>query len=232
MTRNGISRSKVAKAGIPAASLGCLVIATAFLASTSNAAPMFFTNKAAFLAAAAATPLQTETFDTTPGINPMSNTAPFSTSLKNIMLSRTGTSTFGIRAPAFQGGSGNAAAWADSGLGPLTFTFPSPINTVGVDIWDLGDYGATTLTLTTDHGSQILFNNFSGSDNNLKFGGVIDTSAAFVSARFTNTVTTDYIEFDDLRFGVVPEPSIFAIALLGLAVLGFRRAPRIVEPVA
>jgi len=206
--------------------LGVIIVLTSF-DTNAKAVPQFFTNKVAFQSATSGIVLQTETFDSTPGPDPLTNTAPFATVSKNITLSHTGTSTFGVRVPAFQGGSGNAAGWVNSGFGPLTFTFPSPINALGVDIWDLGDFGVTSLTLTTSTGSQVLFNNFSGPDNNLQFGGVLDTTASFISATFTNTSTADYIEFDDLTFGNVPEPAAFTIALLGIMMLSFHDWRRI-----
>ena len=89
MTRNGISRSEVATAGVPAASLRlpCYRHGLSFLLQPPDAAADCSSPiKLHFSLLPPRTPLQTETFDTTPGINPMSNTAPFSTSLKNIML--------------------------------------------------------------------------------------------------------------------------------------------------
>ncbi|WP_270938568.1 PEP-CTERM sorting domain-containing protein [Falsiroseomonas oryzae] len=201
-----------------------LLVAASGVAPAS-AAPIFFTDLAAFQAAlsAASGATQTESFETHPlsedltanpstanGITVASNAGP-SSDLRAVIP--VGNGTVGVDVLTQRGGS------------TITFTFASPINAFGIDIFDLGTQNTpTTLRLIIASGSQDLFAGFTGTANNLQFGGVIDTATPFTTVTFTNSTLNDRVFLDDLRYGrtglPTPAPEPGTLALLGTALAG------------
>jgi hypothetical protein len=193
------------------------VVACALAAAPAQASVTFYTNAAAFNAAAGPG-LTLENFDTSTisdfpatssaglGINSPFSNVPF-TGIQNSVYA-SGRSAMGYPAN-----------------GAITFTFPTPVTAFGIDLFDLGTVGATTLTLTlSDGSSQALFTGFTGGIGNQLFAGFISTTP-ITSATFSSTATGDFLEFDNARFGnTIPEPATMAVfGLMAVGAYGVRR---------
>jgi hypothetical protein len=114
----------------------------------------------------------------------------------------------------------------------LTIRFDQPIVALSFDVIDFGDlplYLGQTLTMTTSAGDSILMSKTVGDydppDGNQFFFGILsDIPLSEISLYTTNQ---DTIALDAFRYRFVPEPSIFAVTIIGTAVLiGFARFVR------
>lgn len=207
-----------------------VLVGLALIPGAAQGAPIFFTDEASFQSAVSAA-------GGTPSVESFEGVAsgtedPFTTA-----------NGITVTDPAPDSGLvviiGNAAATdgsqvirTGSGAGDdlVSFAFASPINFFGIDVIDLGTGGATDLTLTTDTGSQLLLDDFTGVPGNVQFVGVIDTESAFSNVTINNTTAGDVVFFDRLQFGTtdaaatpVPEPASLAIwGVLGLGAAGAR----------
>lgn len=100
----------------------------------------------------------------------------------------------------------------------VTFEFDEPVFALGIDIFDFGNPSSGELRATTDTGTidyQITYTN--GNSTISLFWGVID-DAGFTSLTLHNTTIGDSIQFDDLQYRTVPEPSA-ALLLAGGAAM-------------
>jgi len=191
--------------------------------SQAWSAPAFYTDEAAFLAAAMEPP-QVESFEALADGTP----APFSTA-SGITVSNVGTSSVDITtAPDAVSDGAKAVGCVFSGGGDLRFDFSAPIVAFGIDVNDLGTLEAATLTLTTTTGSQVVFLDYTGSSGNLLFAGVVDP-AGFTSVTFSNTSTADFVGFDRVQFLAAPAVPALGPVALGLIVcaLGFSGCRRL-----
>ena len=104
-----------------------------------------------------------------------------------------------------------------------TFTFDAPITAFGIDLRDVGTNGATNFSAIINGTSYLLQSDYS-SGVPFFFGY---TGSAFSSVSFTGTQVGDGVDFDDLAFGAssinaaVPEPSTWAMMLIGFGAVGF-----------
>jgi len=117
------------------------------------------------------------------------------------------------------------------------FSFAAPIKYFGVDVIGMGDVGVTTFSIDDGTGPIALESNYSVCcyTQAVTFGGIID-SAGFQTVTFTGTQPNDGIFFDRLRFaaGGVPEPTAWALMLIGLGSLGgaLRQSRRRATPIS
>lgn len=197
-----------------------LAVSALVLGASAHASTSFFNNEAAFLAAAAA-PLNFESFEN--ATSPSATTVAFA------------GGTFACAGTGYcPGFFGTWTLGADTGVQSVyfaspdsaTFTFNSPITAFGVHIGGAGDVSPNTLTATLGNGdSGLALNNYTGDysvfgSNNQYFGAISTT--AFTTVTFTTSNSGDGIAFDSMSFGVaaVPEPETYAMLLAGLGVMG------------
>lgn len=194
--------------------LGVFLLTTC---GSSRAASMVYTNQATFTAAAPS--LTVNNLNGTPSSN-----APVT--VGGITVSEIGSSQdAGIYNADV--GQGKSLQFTTAAGGAVRLTFASAISAVGFNIFDLGDIGSTTLSYTLSNGDTgNLFSNYTGSDGNSLFAGLISTSA-FTYITLTNSRVGDFVEIDDVRYGLaspaVPEPSSIILLGVGLGLFGVRQ---------
>lgn len=122
-------------------------------------------------------------------------------------------------------------AWNSGSSKPLTFSFPSPINTFGVTLTDPLDFATpASLSLTTDGGASFPdFVTTQQPNGGETFVGII-TSTEFSSVTISpSTAGIDGIGVDAVHSGItaVPEPSGIALwGVSGLLLLSYGWAKR------
>lgn len=180
----------------------------------ASAAFVTFNDRAAFNAANPGTTAQN--FNGAP----LAST-PTSVTYNDVTFSCTGTTYcpgfFGTRNLG-NGGSGSVYfATPDT----ATFTFTSAISALGIDMLGLGTVGGSTTITATVNGQQIVVGTF---QNASAFFGL--NGENFTAVTFSGTAPDDGIDFDDLAYrfagvgGTVPEPSAWALMILGFGLVG------------
>ncbi|MBM83305.1 MAG: hypothetical protein CMJ78_22315 [Planctomycetaceae bacterium] len=218
-----------------------IVALSAMSASALMAAPVTFTNKAAFDAAASPT-LQREDLsqDTVNDIDGNSSgvslrfdgisDGPVTMTVTEINAP-VGSNQVSITCcPGTEGGVGNEAVVRfNSDPSAVTFTFDQQINSFGLDIIDFGFQSGAgglngTLSISTDGATNLASTNILNgplAQDNVAFFGIIDMVGGFSTVTLTATTTNDIIAFDGIRFGVTPVPEPSSLALGGIALLSF-----------
>jgi hypothetical protein len=115
---------------------------------------------------------------------------------------------------------GNSAQGAGDDA-TFIFTFDAPVFAFGIDIFDLGTSGASSLFILVDGVEHTLFSSVTGANGNLRFGGVTDASG-MTNISIYSTNQYDVIELDNVSYrgGAVPEPATWAMMLVGFGGLG------------
>ena len=149
--------------------------------------------------------------------------------------------TFESGVPAGVSITGGGNITNDSGCGPLcginvtpsgqnflmmfattaTFNFTSPVNAFGMYVTGLQTDIVPQETVTFTDGSSQVLNLPSSVSGGGAFIGFTDIGKSISSVTFNST--NDFVAVDDVRYGVtaVPEPSTYAMLLLGLGLTGF-----------
>jgi hypothetical protein len=107
--------------------------------------------------------------------------------------------------------------------GDLTFSFSTPVHSFGAYISGL-QLDFTTITFSDGSSQTVPVPNPSSTDGGIAFVGFTD--AGLPISAITISTIGDVLGVDDVRFGLVPEPSTLVLALIGLigfAVWGWRR---------
>ncbi len=101
-----------------------------------------------------------------------------------------------------------------------TFTFTSPINAFGMYVTGLQTEIVQQETITFTDGSSQVINVPWSINGGGAFVGFTDIGKSILSVTYNST--SDYVAIDDVRYGVtaVPEPSTYAMLLLGLGLAG------------
>jgi hypothetical protein len=206
-------------------SIACAIVALCCMSPFARAVATVYTTIGTFNAAAPGTTL--ETFDA----GGVFLSSPF---VNGAITTSDPNGGDGVVRQTAQYGSGLSAQLTTNGPAPtIQFAVSGPVTAFGFDLFDLGTFGATTLTFTLSNGDVGTFAGpgFTSSSGNQLFFGVTSTSA-FNSIQITNTQSGDFLEFDNARYGnaagvnAVPLP---AAAWCGFALIGgigARRAAR------
>ncbi len=191
------------------------VAAFAVFAAMPAAAQTLYTSRATFNAATVTT---TQNFNNGP-------TASTVTSRSYGAL--TFSCTTGSYCPGFFG----ARSQGNGGSGSVffglpdtsTFSFTSPITAFGIDVLDVGTIRGSDFSVIINGTSYLLQDDYT-SGAAFFFGY---TGAPITSISFTGTAFGDGVDFDDAAYGslrvaaAVPEPSTWAMMLLGFGAIGF-----------
>lgn len=197
-----------------------LVVAALSGSLPSHAAPMFFDSEAAFLAGAAGIPLTLEDFEAYAGVDAPS---PVVLSITDLASGLNITSNTHLRdrnnQTACRGSSSCVAFITPSFGSSVSFSFDGgTVSAFGLFVGEAGTLGTTTLSFLTSTGETQSYAVAGGRDNE-RFFGVVDTQRPFVSVTMTNTLGSDVVYLDEVRFGSnkVSEPGSLALAGLSLA---------------
>ena len=178
--------------------------ALAALAAPGARAQVFFTDRAAFNAAAGGG-LSFESFETPFAPAPTVNFPGFS-------ISETGAISNTVFSDPFGATDGSlAAVYRDNDNSVSTFAFTSPVTAFGLDV--------TTSTATTVLVGGDISSSFSLFANTPQFFGVISTtpfSTVTFNASGPPEVGFDAVSFGTAAVGVVPEPGTLALVGTGL----------------
>jgi len=240
IARTGMDgKRKLAGRTAPAIALVALLAAVG-AGRDANATPTLFTNETSWLSAtsSASISLGLESFE---GAGILTNQPSINFGTVTVSYPGTGgvSTEMGTTATPSDG---SFTIWYESnGSDAITFSFASPINAFGIDIFDpLDSGGSLTLMVSSETGGP--FTVVSGALSNMTqvFAGLLDPTTTFSEVRFVSNGVNDVVWFDRLHFGTVREPTQVAepgtLAMLGFgfAALGFvgwrrqRLAPRAV----
>ena len=189
-----------------------LAIGAVLTAGAATAAPTFYTDEAAFLAAAPATTLESFESATTFGV--------FAFNFGDITVTDTGFNAI------YQGHfptDGTKNLFINSSSLTFTRANPSKFTAFGIDVVKPVIEGGD-ITFMTDNGSATFSVDTTGLNYAKRFFfGVIDP-AGFTQATLAPTVSGDLLEYDRLQSSTlqagVPEPASWAMMLVGFGLAG------------
>lgn len=219
------------------AGLVCIAALPLFLAMESSAAPIFFDDREAFMAAAGAL-AGFEDFEAA-NTNPATSMPESSWDIdSDDSVFSPGDIAEGIR---FSGGTGDLVAVAGgfspastgTAIGPaslannLLVSFQTDVNAFGFDLFNLGEGEEMFRISMRDVFDQFVAEAFVSAGPLGSFFGVIDDSNLLLEFSINENLANDVI--DNVVFGVasptaVPEPG--TLALFGAGLLGFAAARR------
>lgn len=187
---------------------------TAFAPAAATAT--FYTDKAAFLAAAG--PVMLESFETRVASTTDYGVFPLLTvtcaNIPDCLDYTYGFATDGVKTVGAYGPAG------------IRFTSNPIIHAFGIDIIGAGTISSIGITLSTSNASSLVYPNYFGNYfNNTIFAGVIDT-VGFNSTVIEGSDGLDFIAYDSAVFGpgpsiaAVPEPASWALMVTGLGLVG------------
>jgi hypothetical protein len=193
--------------------------------ATASAAPIVFTNEAAFNAAvsAAGLTLGLESFEGQPsGPRPAPlDVGPFTVSSPLSFLAITTGAGFVTI--------GSKALVSGAGFQPLTFTFDTAIRAFSMDVVDgHNDAGGTFFGRIGNGAQQTFFTGGGAGRFAVAFLGILDLDAAFTTLQFSSDGGLGSVTLDRVQYAAggdttpVPEPTSLALLGLGL-VAGARR---------
>jgi hypothetical protein len=125
--------------------------------------------------------------------------------------------------------------WESNGESPTVIAFDSPVNAVLLEIVDFGTVGnvINDLLVAVDGGPPQLALQTSGNAprGNARFVGVIDGVNAFSNLSVLSTAVSDFVEIDNLEYGSnradtgaqIPVPATLGLLAGGLAALAVMR---------
>lgn len=114
------------------------------------------------------------------------------------------------------------AANKSDGSALLTFSFVTPVTSVGMSIADFGDRPSTgSLIFGNDLGDSFVIAATPPTlaDGNLLFFGIVNQSQPFSTITLTKETFSDGIAIDEIYFTAVPEPSTLVLAGVGFGAL-------------
>jgi hypothetical protein len=189
--------------------------AVGMLAATGAGAATYYTDQAAFLAAAG--PTYFESFE-----NPISADASLAIYANDLTVHCAGAPNcllYTSYGPT--DGTHDVGAYSP---GRITFGFDNPVKAFGIFVIGAGTVDGATLSLTTDKGSATLYPFYYNPDfYNVVFEGVIDPTG-FSVVTLDGSDPFDYAEYDSLYYGSNPIPGVPEPAVWGLMIAGFAMA--------
>jgi hypothetical protein len=113
----------------------------------------------------------------------------------------------------------NGILWGTVVYGDITFSFAEPMYAFGLDLKGVGAYSTDSIFAILRGIRYDAFIDVTGSQNDVRFLGIVDTQSSFSSVSLTTSLFASGVGLDRIQYGPVPEPGTASLLLLGLALL-------------